>query len=147
MLLLQAVKNEEGEVTEDARALWLRGKWSDPRPSWGREYVHALQAALEGRDDEQLLNMLEAAVPLSELLLPALARVLRYAKKLPRKSGRPSRLTVVSDASVRWMFDWLTTYGHPPLGTGEAHRYLASARGVSEDTIIRSLQRTKTSAK
>ena len=97
---LLAAVNDERSITPEARELWLQGKWSDPRPSWGRDYLGALQQALARRDISQLLAMLDAAVPLPDCLLPAMAIVLRDLKA-GYATCAPARLTALDDEVIR----------------------------------------------
>jgi hypothetical protein len=138
--LLQAIGAEEGRITPEARALWLSGKWCDPRPNENRAYLDALMTALDGRDAAPLLRMLDAGMPMSEQLLPVLAEVIRDAQQ-GLSSGRPAALTAAGDETVREGFELATT--HLRMGVGEAHRYLARCMNVSVDTIKRSLKRTE----
>lgn len=133
--LLQAVRSEQDRITPEAKALWLAGKWSDPRPIENEAYIDAIQAALEGRDSARLLSMLDGGMPISEALLPALAEVIRDAKQ-GRSDGRPSELTALDDETIRLVFD-------KARRKGQAKQYLADTLKVSVDTIWRSLKRTK----
>ncbi len=141
--LLEALKAEQAGITREANALWLEGRWSDPRPSSGEDYLHALQSALEGRDASQLLKMLDSAVPIPDCLLPVLAEVIRDAKQ-GRSDGAASLLTQRDDSVARAYFEKLTT--HLQMTKGAAREEIARLLGVSVDTIKRSLKRTNTSS-
>ena len=138
--LLAAVSDESG-VTPEAQALWLAGRWSDPRPSAGREYLDAMQQALEKRDTGALLAMLDGGMPVPDALLPILAEVIRDLKR-GYATGRPKELTALSDETIRQAFDRLRKFD-PDTTVGELHLHLAEIMRVSVDTIKRSLKKTK----
>jgi hypothetical protein len=100
-----------------------------------------MQKALEQRDSGDLLGLLDAGIPLPEALLPALAEVLRDLK-YGYATGRGSKLTALDDESILRTYNRLRKY-RTALKVGEVHQYLADVKGVSVDTIKRSLKRTK----
>lgn len=131
--LVAAVRADDDE----ARAHGTKGRWRDT--SHGIEYIDALQEALEGRKAERLLAMLDAQCPIPDCLLPVLAEVIRDARQ-GRSTGQPKALTEISDAVIREYFDLMVN--HMGLTAAAARDELASIKGVSLDTIKRSLRRT-----
>jgi hypothetical protein len=139
--LLKRLRDDEASVTPEAMEIWLRGKWSDPRPRWDVEYLNAMQSALEQRDRGELLKMLDAGVPIiSDALLPLIAEVIRDVLQ-GRSTGAPIGLTALDDEKVRRLFDWATTHGK--MNKTNARYWLSEAMLVSVDSIKRSLSRTK----
>lgn len=129
----EAVDNHE--TTKELAPGWQRGEFVEP--CWAPEYLHALQAALEGRDFEDLLSLLDGRALLHPQLLPIVAEILRSF--LQPVAGAGSRLTAVQDRNIRHFYDALGRPGE----LGVLQRQIATMFGVSVDTIKRSLARTK----
>ena len=125
--LLQAVEDEHARPSR--------------RPDLGaqRRYLDALQTALDGRDPTALLAMLADRVPLSStVLLPVVGEVL-FDLLQGRSNGRPSKLTLRDDITIRRAFDRDTA----TMSAADARLRSAEKYDVSDDTIKRSLKRTQ----
>lgn len=80
-----------------------------PAPELDENYLAAVQTALEGKDAEPLLSMLDAAVPMSAvLLMPLLADVVRDAQR--GRQGAPATLTA-SDNGHTKALNWPRSWG------------------------------------
>ncbi len=114
---------------------------SDTKPAlwdWDELYVHAIQRALVGRKNDELLSLLESARPLHPALGPALADVIRSQRDQAR--GRGKALTQRQDAMIR---EVVNEEFSQRLGRKDTIDWLAATIGVSVDSIKESLQRTE----
>jgi hypothetical protein len=132
--LRRMIEIEQGRISPRAHL---------PLPEWPdtpeHRYLHALQKTLEGRDASDLLAMLDKRVPVSPLLLPIIAEVIRDLRQ-GRSNGRPAKLLDRDHESIRREFD---AYMAAPGGRAiDARHMLADRWGVSQDTIKRSLKMT-----
>jgi hypothetical protein len=138
--LLGRLENPDRNAGEEPTALWQPGLF-DGEAGWqAREYIHTLRRALEGRDRAPLLRMLDAGVPIPQLLVPVLADALRSAAAGPTRCARNSKLTAGDEGRIRWLFDMWTASGNqkPP----SVRRALARQFGVSLATINRAVRRS-----
>ena len=74
--------------------------------------------------------MLDAAVPLPDCLLPAMAIVLRDLKS-GYATGAPAKLTALDDEVIREAFDRMKKWDKS-FSVGHAHEYLAEIRDRSQ---------------
>jgi hypothetical protein len=99
-------------------------------------YVVALQKAIDGRDDRDLLQLLDEGRAIPPPLGPTFAEYLRAGK-----AGTPPRLTFVDDGFIRRWFDGsVVRNGRRVPGIVKAE--LAQTLNVSVDVIEDSLRRT-----
>ena len=116
---------------------------------YDERYVHAIQTALEGRDNAPLLDLLDGrgGTP-HPALLPVLADVIRSQRDSARGAGGEA-LDHVQDLMIRDVFDKWTSKRTSSDGAarqfervGYIRQWLADQLHVSLDTINRSLKRT-----
>jgi hypothetical protein len=145
------------EVTENDRlsareqmSLWEQGLLDGEADAWGRDYVTAMQAALEQREAGRLLKMLDAGLPIPRILLPVLADILRTVHH-GNVSGRASKLTPGDEASIRFLFDVMTERDRK--SPANARRWLLKSfreklkdPNLSISTLNRALRSTRPSS-
>ena len=105
--LLGKVIESERALTREQLSLWEQGLHEGEANAWGRDYVTAMQAALERRDTGRLLRMLDAGLPVPRILLPVLADVVRSVQQ-GHAGGRASKLTAFDEGNIRFLFDVMT---------------------------------------
>jgi hypothetical protein len=117
-----------------------------PTLDFEEHYVHAIQKALEGRDNGPLLKLLDSGGRLLHLaLMPALADAIRSQTDGAR--GRPNVLTHHQARMIREFFDKNGPFFFPDEHPDATVKWLASAFKTTPATIERSLSETKEKAK
>lgn len=135
--LLEQARAADRPLTDEELQLWERGVVDGSANFYAEAYVLAMQEALEQRQPERLLGMLESALPLPPFLLPALAAVLR-SEILRDIHGQASVLDAADEQAIREHYGRLITY-HGMSGR-QAKAELAKSLGVSYSTVERALQ-------
>lgn len=107
--LLETVTESDFPLTQQQLSLWEQGLLDGETDVTGRDYVTAMQAALEQREAGTLLKMLDAGLPVPRILLPVLADVIRSAHH-GTAGGRASKLTAIDDGNIRFLFDVMTEH-------------------------------------
>lgn len=145
--LLDKVTENDRPLTQGQLSLWEQGLLDGKANATGRDYVTAMQAALEQREAGTLLKMLDAGLPVPRILLPVLADVFRSAHH-GTVSGRASKLTAIDDGNIRFLFDVMTEH-HRGKPANVRRWLLKSFREKLRDpnlsiaTLNRALRRTR----
>ena len=109
--------------------------------SWDEDYVDALQRALEGKNPEPLIRMLEEGRAMHPACGPPLAAVIRALIEGRGVSGRGRALTQLDDATIRAGFNAVEQHViHQPDFDPVA--WLMKVTGHSRYIIKSSLERT-----